>query len=659
MTSGTWLVGRGLADITGEAAECMLMGYGRSEQTSEGIHLRLRARAFVIADPGTGRRVLLVVSDLAMIFDSVHREVLARLGQRFGDRYTATNVMLTATHTHCGPGGYSHHRLYITAGFHPQTFAAIVDGIVEASCAADADVAPATLAVAHGELTDASVNRSRAAFDRNPAEERAVFPDAIDPQTTVLRIERDGRAVGAINWFATHGTSMSNHNRLISGDNKGYAAYRWERLVAGVDYRAGTTAGPHAGGDFVAAFAQTNAGDMSPNLNLAPGSGPTDDEVANTRIIGERQQRAAAELLAGPATALDVASAGGGVDSRLTWVDLSRTTVDATHTGDGRDHQTGPAAAGASTFAGTEEGPAFRSFHQGTGANPVWGGVSRHVVYRLSSRMREAHQPKEIVLSGRTLNRVVAFVQERYPVQLVRIGRLYLIGVPGEATIVAGLRLRRAVAEVVGAELADVLVAGYANAYCHYVTTPEEYDEQRYEGGSTLFGRWELGALIQAATGLARAMADGVAADPGTGTPPLPRPPRPRRRRHRVDEPMAGRAFGDVLTAPGPSCRAGERVTAVFVGGHPDQDLRRGGTYLEVERANGEGWETVADDGDWATTFHWARVGRQASRITVRWEIPADAPAGEYRIRYFGDTVDADGRRAAIDTATEPFTVSA
>ena len=36
----------------------------------------------------------------------------------------------------------------------------------------------------------------------------------------------------------------------------------------------------------VAAFAQTNAGDMSPNLNRRPGSGPTEDEFENTRIIG-------------------------------------------------------------------------------------------------------------------------------------------------------------------------------------------------------------------------------------------------------------------------------------------------------------------------------------------------------------------------------------
>lgn len=112
-------------------------------------------------------------------------------------------------------------------------------------------------------------------------------------------------------------------------------------------------------------------------------------------------------------------------------------------------------------------------------------------------------------MPARLPNRIHPFVQEIVPVQLVRIGRLYLIGIPGEPTIVAGLRLRRMVASIVGADLADVLCVGYTNAYIHYVTTPEEYLEQRYEGGSTLFGRWELCALMQTVAELAEAMRDG------------------------------------------------------------------------------------------------------------------------------------------------------
>lgn len=43
-------VGRGIADITGEAADCGMLGYGKSDQRTAGIHQRLRSRAFVFRD---------------------------------------------------------------------------------------------------------------------------------------------------------------------------------------------------------------------------------------------------------------------------------------------------------------------------------------------------------------------------------------------------------------------------------------------------------------------------------------------------------------------------------------------------------------------------------------------------------------------------------
>ena len=51
-----FLVGRGLADITGEAAGCGMLGYGRADQQTEGIHTRQRSRAFVLADGLTAPR---------------------------------------------------------------------------------------------------------------------------------------------------------------------------------------------------------------------------------------------------------------------------------------------------------------------------------------------------------------------------------------------------------------------------------------------------------------------------------------------------------------------------------------------------------------------------------------------------------------------------
>ncbi len=637
-------VGRGLADITGEAAECGLLGYGKADQQSAGIHLRLRSRAFVFEVP-PGDRLLLVVNEMPLPMDSVTQEVLRRLAERYGAAYREENVLVTATHTHCGPGGYSHHATYNsnTGGFRPATFAAIVDGTMEAIARAHADLAPAELSLAQGELHGASVNRSRSSFELNPAADRAYFPDAVDPLTTLLRVEREGRLVGAINWFATHGTSMTNTNRLISSDNKGYAAHHWERVVGGVDYL--DTAPP----ELVVAFAQTNAGDMSPNLNLAPGSGPTDDEFENTRLIGLRQCEAAMRLAGGAGAPVDPV-----IDVRMTHVDLGDVEVAAEFTGDGRPHRTGRAVAAAAQFAGTDEGPGFAGFRQGR--NPVWDAVSRRAVYPLSRTLREAHAPKAVVLPASLVNRAYPMVAERVPVHLVRLGPLYLLAIPGEVTITAGLRLRRTVAGIVGADLDRVLVAGYANAYIHYVTTPEEYDAQRYEAGSTMFGRWELGAFLQTAAALARAMADGVPAEPGPQPPDLSgkrwrwgRPPT-------WDEPGAG-PYGRVVAEPRARYRPGERVEAAFVAAHLANDLRRGGTFLEVQREDDDGWRTVADDGDWATTLRWQRVGRHGSRVTVTWDVPADARPGRHRVLVHGTARDRGGARTTFTGVTRGFAV--
>jgi neutral ceramidase len=626
--STDYLVGRGVSDITGEAAECGMLGYGRADQQTTGIHTRQRSRAFIFAEGEAGARILVVVNDLPLVFDSVHQAVLRRLQEVYGDLYTATNTMITATHTHCAPGGYSHHLLYNsnTKGFRPKTFAALVDGMVEAVERAHRDLAPATLFLAQGELRDASVNRSASAFARNPASDRQVFPDAIDPQTTLLRIERQGETVGAINWFATHNTSMTNQNRLISADNKGYAGYHWEREVEGVDYLALNEVDPA----FVAAFAQTNAGDMSPNLNLHPGSGPTEDEFENARLIGLRQFSAASALAEAGGRQLE-----GAVDARVVHIDLANVAVSPEFTGDGQTHHTSGPAGGSASFAGAwADGPAFPGFREGK--NPAFDWPSK-LAYGISSSLRDSQAPKGIMLPGGLLNRWLPVVAQRVPVQLLRIGPLYLIGIPGEVTIVAGLRLRRTVAEIVGADLADVLVAGYSNGYIHYVTTPEEYEAQQYEGGSTLFGRWELPAFQQTVAALATAMHNGRPVDPGEPTTDLSSRHAKKRPKAASDAVAPGSDFGQVVVDALANYRLGQRVVVAFVAAHPGNDLHRGGTYLRVERAEGAKWRTVQDDGDWATRFMWARGRQGRSEVSVTWDIPTDAVPGRYRISYLGD----------------------
>jgi neutral ceramidase len=63
-----YLIGRGMADVTGPAYGMQLWGFGRPDQIGEGIHTRQRSRAFVIAqadDPS--KRLVFVSADLGSI----------------------------------------------------------------------------------------------------------------------------------------------------------------------------------------------------------------------------------------------------------------------------------------------------------------------------------------------------------------------------------------------------------------------------------------------------------------------------------------------------------------------------------------------------------------------------------------------------------------
>jgi len=70
-----------------------------------------------------------------------------------------------------------------------------------------------------------------------------------------------------------------------------------------------------------------------------------------------------------------------------------------------------------------------------------------------------------------------------------------------------------------------VLICTYSNDYMGYVTTNEEYQEQCYEGGHTIFGQWTLAAFQTRLAGLARELLkphDERRHDRITRPPPVP-----------------------------------------------------------------------------------------------------------------------------------------
>src|SRR5699024_9934371 len=97
-----------------------------------------------------------------------------------------------------------------------------------------------------------------------------------------------------------------------------------------------------------------------------------------------------------------------------------------------------------------------------------------------------------------------AMVPSVLPLQIVRLGNITLTCAPGEFTTVAGRRLLNTIAQALGPESQHIMCT-YCNDYMGYVTTFEEYQEQDYEGGHTVYGQWTLAAFQTCYRELAKA----------------------------------------------------------------------------------------------------------------------------------------------------------
>lgn len=665
-----YLIGRSVQDVTGPPVGVLMLGFVRADQISEGLHTRQYARAFVVSDKDKSNRVAFVVVDTAMVTYSLKREALDRLRATLGDAYHEGNFILSATHTHGAPGGFHHHLALSPIGgpFHQAYFDVLAEGISEAVRAAHAGLRPGDVYLARGRVEGAGVNRSAVAYQNNPPEERMRYADDVDKTMTQLTFVDASGEIGVLNWFAVHPTSMTFFNRLITGDNKGVASAILEK-------ERGTTYADAE--DFVAGFAQTNCGDVTPNLNLN-NTGPGRDDFESTRIIAERQAVVARALAAQRGEKLR-----GPIERRFRYVDFSCVEVADEFTGRGTQ-RTCPSAFGYAFAAGsTEDGGGHPLFREGMKEpNPLIEGVlaAASPGPKPTPELRECHKPKVILFSPGAARPPMQ--EQVMPLGLVRIGQFVLVVGPCEYTTMTGRRIREAVARDLDAAPDSVVLAGYSNEFGGYVTTFEEYQAQQYEGGHTIFGPWEEAAFRQEFVKLARAMREGEPAESEA---------HPRDMRGEVpDTPIAGlddlpppdARFGAVVEDAPERVPRGEAVHVAFWTGNPNNGYARGDRYLAVQRLADGKWETIASDEDVATRIRFVQTGGAPSpdkpanpvleayqlgprgkklrpepfHAVVSWEVASDEAPGRYRIVHFGRRL-ADGRIERFDGVSREFEV--
>ncbi|XP_070539276.1 putative neutral ceramidase C [Ptychodera flava] len=708
-------IGVGIADCTGPAAETNMMGYATPSQTTKGIHQRLFSRAYIVADhDDDSNRFVFVSADIAMGAQIVKLQVIENLEEKYPGMYNDQNIAFSGQHTHSGPAGYQQYLLYdITSlGFMENSFLAIVEGVEKSIERAHENLQAGYIYSNRGELVDpsgvdkhwANRNRSPYAYEANPKEERDRYEHEVDKTMTLLKfVAEDGTDLGAITWFAVHTTSMNRTNHLISGDNKGYASYLMEQ-----DFNDGARPGK---GSFVAAFAQSNNGDVTPNIkdphcldagegsecdyqtSSCPGQdvcvafGEGEDIFESTEINGRKQYDKAMELYKSATTALK-----GKVDFRHQYVDMSDYEVELDG---GEKIKTCKPAMGYSFAAGTIDGPGAFNFSQGdTTGDPFWDSV-RDFLMEPSQELMDCHEPKPILLPTGEATSTWEWHPTIVDTQILTIGSFVILAVPAEYSTMAGRRLRESIKQTFVdngfPEETEVVIAGLCNVYTHYVVTYEEYQIQRYEAASMIYGPHTGHAYKQQYALLAEAIAKDESLPSG------PNPPN-----FYKDGILWGiqfpvfiddnddNDFGTVLRQPEATYNAGDRVNVSFQAGNPRNDLKLEDTYLEVRRATEQfDWEVVYTDADWCTRFYWLSQTRRYARdlldllreiipnlppfipvpdppesptlnislpenfslpligvpgtgssvAEIIWDIPADARSGAYSICHYGDAI--------------------
>ena len=529
-------IGTGICDITAFKKGIGMMGYGMHFNTVEEVETPLSARAFVIRDSASSKKFVFVNAEMCFITISIKNGVVKKLHEEhpeFG--YTSDNVLLTAQHTHSAPGGYSHYGLYNLSipGFVPEVFQTIVNGIVEAIIQAESTIQPANIYLNNGIFEpglEVAFNRSIKAYNSNP-EVIKIDEDkthlAVDREMTLLRMEGlNDEKIGMLNWFGVHTTNISNDNHKICYDNKGYASTYFEEDICPVSNQK----------NFMAIFAQSPCGDVSPNFIWDKKKkwmrGKFEDDFESARYNGKLQYTKAKEIYG---TALKNQALKSGIDTALMYADFSRIKPDKEFT-NGQDVKTGAACIGVAFFMGTDEA---------RGMNDALGSVSRflsrviknyefvkakflsdekrnkiHGKYKIHGKKDILFETGERKVLGTTNIKNLIFpswadkgiatfkkqhrngsldkpwTPEILPLQLIIIGELAIAAFPGEITTIAGLRLKDTILSILKKRgIKKVIISPYANAYCGYVTTYEEYQCQCYEGGHTVFGEWTLAAF--------------------------------------------------------------------------------------------------------------------------------------------------------------------
>jgi len=589
-------------------------GYAAWARDSDGFRTRLRVRAYYLHAPGQ-TPMALVTTDLGAGSLILHHRIAELIAPHTD--IPAHALSLLTTHTHSGPGQFLDNDFYNLnssnrPGFDPVLTEFLSQRIAEAIIEAREQRRPARFAVGQSSVYGLTRNRSPEAWVRNHGIDPGTIDEdmargAVNPRLSMLRIDLQDEAgefhpAGALTGFSIHGTAIPAFTSPWHAD-----VWAWfGRDVEHGIHKHYETPFSVQHGTWIATH-----GDNSPNWE--------EDRR------GDLEAQRIGEALASHALAL-FRSLDGQTQPQLDTAIGSRQRHLLTHeqNSNGLCERAiiGTAVVGAAR--GDEVFPIawIPPFQHGWPRRVFTGGC---------------HGVKRWMFSKLQL----AIPADRFPhlalFQVVRINELVLVPLPWEVTLESGNRIREAVRESLPEGDWRIEIASVANGFFGYVTTPEEYSIQFYEGGHTIYGPGTLDFLArQSATLAEETLAQGGLAElpdqwrfdlikrsywPGTEGEPASRDV--------IDSPR---------WQPADNTRGGY-WEARFRGEKPGH-MRLHEPMLAMEQHDGNGWAPLmqngikVDDQGNSMQLKLLRERRDYAEYAVRWFPPESLAGSEKRIRF-------------------------
>ena len=585
--------GAAAVDIT-PANGASTLGFVRPDITVHGVHTRLTGRVLVLDDGDT--EVALLSTDLAFPHD---KESLVARVRNLG--FSHETILYTGTHTHSGPEGLD---------------AWQVEQLAKAIRLAHERRVPARAGWAQVTVPGVGRNRSIEAHLANHGIEQFYGegrheddPDGIehtrDTRLRVLRVQREGGGPLAA-WmnFPVHLTTSTPAVDVWDSDLAGPAEHHLEDAVGGTN-RLGPGGLPEQG--FVAMYTNGALGDLMPVFDSYNPTAVMDRHGRRIAAGAHRAWRLAARRL-----------------KRELPLDVRWTRICYC----GQEVETGRRVASTPVFGlpflgGSEDGASI--FHEplATEGRRLPGALADPV-----------HGRKIQAIPSEPLG-----VHEVNPeVQLVRVGNRLLVGAPGEPSVEMGRRFEAAVRPHLPAGVTDPVIVGLSNDYLGYLTTPEEYEMQHYEGGHTVYGTWTSLLMRGSFVALAQALQAGK---------PAPAPSQPG---GLGDAAPAAPAVGDggvagALTLQPPE--SAKRMSVIEIGwtgapGGVDRPADR--PLLTLERWVSGAWQRA--DSDLGLAFLWRESD---GTYGARYDLAPGLAVGMHRLRVTS---------ARYNLETRPFTVT-